>query len=262
MRNKRRTPRVLSVEKALRILGLFSEVDLQLGITAVSRQLAMPKSIVARLMLTLDHHQFLQQDGERGTYRIGPRLFQLGALYVRNFSLVERAEPVLEAAMRASECTAQLMVRDGDEALIVGSRESSAVVRVAARLGSRLPLHATASGKAIMAQWRQAELEAFLRRGPLRRYTATTITSPRRLLQELEAVRRAGVATQNQEYTPEVFAVSAPLPPGFGGREAAIAVSTTPAHATPREVRRLGATVLDAVAELAGPAEAASRSGR
>lgn len=251
MRNKR-TPRILSLEKALRILGLFSDSETKLGVTEVARRLNLSKSVVARVLFTLEHYRIVQQDGVRGLYSIGPRVFELGTLYARNVPATARAEPVLETLMRESGCTSQFMVREGEEVLIVMSRESSAVVRVAARLGSRLPMHATASGKAIMSQWTDAAVDAFLQGRALRRYTPRTITSPRRLVEELQRVRQAGCATQNQEYTPGVFAVAAPVPKTLEGVEAAITVSTTPNRASPREVRRLAQLVMGAVGELRG----------
>jgi len=105
--------------------------------------------------------------------------------------------------------------------------------------GSRVPLHCTAIGKLLLSQLPEEPLEAHLANGPLTRYTATTITDPRRLKDELRRIRKQGYSTDNQEFMSGVVCIAVPVQgPRNGQACAGLAISAAEARLTLAGVKR------------------------
>jgi len=170
----------------------------------------MPKSSVHRYLEVLVQEGFLERDAQSGTYRLGARIVSLASNETP--LLVLRARPYLERLRDRFDETVNLGILSGDNIVYLDIVESPKTVRLAARVGDRDMVHATALGKAIAAQLPEAEVRALLQRTGLPRRTANTITRASDFIKHLELVRRHGFAIDDQENDVEGRCVAIVIP--------------------------------------------------
>jgi IclR family transcriptional regulator, KDG regulon repressor len=201
---------------------------------------------VMRLAGTLAHRGYLVPDGT-GAYRTGPKVFALSREFESHNGVLALVRPLLrDLALQTGE-SASLYAREGLERVVLAREEGTQAIRHAVAEGQRMDLHAGAGGKVILAHSPPEVLAAVLRKGPLAARTPRTITSKRKLLAELEQVRRQGHAVSIGERAADACAVAAPV---FGrGSElvGALAVSGPITRFTP-ETRGRYAQLLIAAA--------------
>jgi DNA-binding IclR family transcriptional regulator len=178
--------------RVLDLLGAFSAERPELTLTELSSRTGLPRPTVHRLASELVAWGALERDG-RGPYRIGLRLWEVGALAPRGLGIREAAMPFLEDLFEVTRQNVQLAVLDGREAVYVERLSARGAVGVLTRVGGRLPLHATAVGQVLLAHADRDLQEAVLA-GPLPALTARTVVEPGRGGRGVADVRRTGVA--------------------------------------------------------------------
>jgi DNA-binding IclR family transcriptional regulator len=199
---------VRSVASALDVLDCFSWSP-ELGVTEVATRLGVSKSTAHRLLSTLTAKRLVDRIPETGRYRLGLHLFELGQLAVSRFDLRAAALPVLERLRAATNQTVHAAVADGADVLYVERFESWQGRPFSARVGRRMPVHCTSSGKAIAAN-DDAVAQARLAAG-LPRRTPRTITDPASFLRVLGEVRAQGFALNVEEAEVGLSSVAAPV---------------------------------------------------
>src|SRR5215204_4695231 len=187
--------RLSSVGTAIQLLKAFSEEQVDIGISDLSRRLGIAKSTVHRLAATLVAEGLLEQDRESGKYRLGIALFRLGALVRRRMDISSQGRPFLYALREKTDETVHLAILDGTEIMYVYDLESSQAIRMRSDLGGRKPAYCTAEGQAILAFEPPDVVEQVIARG-LSARTPQTITSADGLRRALEAVRQRGCAIE------------------------------------------------------------------
>jgi DNA-binding IclR family transcriptional regulator len=211
------------LRKTMEVLGLFSLAHRELGVLDVATRLRRPKSTVSRWLAEMDHAGFLERDADSGRYRLSLRLAALGELARQTTTLQRSARPALSGLAEQTGETANLTVLIGTEAMNIEVADSPQPVMHVGWIGRRLPVHATASGKVLLAHAGEATLARILTPG-LERFTPRTITSARAIRAELERVRTRGYATVWGEMEPDLAAVAAPVRDHRGEVVAAIAI--------------------------------------
>lgn len=170
----------------------------------------MPKSSVHRYLEVLVQEGFLERDAQSGAYRLGARIVSLASNETP--LLVLRARPYLERLRDRFDETVNLGILSGDSIVYLDIVESPRTVRLAARIGDRDMVHATALGKAIVAGLPEAEVRSLLLRTGLPRRTANTITRAADFMKHLELVRHHGFAVDDQENDVEGRCVAVAIP--------------------------------------------------
>ena len=203
---------VQSVEKAIEILHTFGHAEPELGVMELSRRLGLHKSTVSRLLATLERGELLERNPDTGKYRLGVGLIALAGQVVRHADLRTIARPYLEDLAQHCRETANLVVLHGDmcmnvEQFVPADRQ----VKDIGWVGRRTPLHATSTGKILLAYAQDGERRRLVERLELHRYTANTITEPGQLLSELERVEERGVAWGLEELEVGLNSVAAPV---------------------------------------------------
>lgn len=201
---------IQSVLRATRILRAFSSRKPELGVSELSRLTGLHKTTVYRLLVTLEQESFLQRSPDSDKYRLGPALIRLGRLVLDGIDLARQALPHMRALVDETDETVMLEVWDNDRALVVASVDGRRLSRVSAGAGSRMPAHATAGGKMLLAFLPREDIDRVIARG-LKRYTENTITDREGLLVELEKIRASGVSFDREELDIGTCAVSAPI---------------------------------------------------
>ena len=248
----RRAHPVPAVARAAAILHALGNGQKDASLTDLARGLGIHKSTAHGILATLAAHDLVSRDRETRRYRLGPALVALGRAAGDRHNLATLARPYLSRLCRLSGETVTLHLRDGEGSVILVSEESPHQLKVTAPPGHRMPPFAGAVAKVL-----QAFAGPSLRRHPasLPAYTSRTITDSVRYRQELERVRRAGVAYDDMEYLPGVRAISAPVWQGLVGGEAvgALSIVGVSVRVSPERLRRLARP-------LRGAARAISRA--
>lgn len=201
---------IQSVLRATRILRAFNSRKPELGVSELSRLTGLHKTTVYRLLVTLEQESFVQRSPDSDKYRLGPALIRLGRLVLDGIDLARQALPHMRALVDETDETVMLEVWDNDRALVVASVDGRRLSRVSAGAGSRMPAHATAGGKMLLASLPREDLDRVLAR-ELKRYTENTITDREGLLIELEKIRAGGVSFDREELDIGTCAISAPI---------------------------------------------------
>jgi IclR family acetate operon transcriptional repressor len=220
-------------DRCLAILELLARHDAGLGLTEIATRLAISKNMVFRVLNDLTARGYAYRDDDK-TYCLGRKLLELAAPRVDGRSLVEEAAPEMRALCEACGEGVGLLVPVGGEAVLVHYLPSRHPIRIIYDLGVRIPLHANAPGKALLAFASDAERAERMRLQDFRRYTARTITSAAKLEAQFDEARRQGYTVDLAEELEGVHCAAAPVHDG-GGRLVAALVATGPIDRIPEE---------------------------
>ena len=218
------------VTKASMILDAFAGNRVSLSLSDLARAAGLPSSTVHRIAGELVEWGGLERT-PGGDYTVGIRLWEIAARSRRSYGLRETAMPFLQGLFDLTRQHVQLAVMDGADALLIEKISAANAVSTIGRVGGRLPLHATAVGKALLAAAPGETQERILAR-PLPAYTPLTVTSARALRRELAGTRRRGFALANEEMSIGAVSCAAPIP-GRGQQVVAAISVVIPAGETP-----------------------------
>jgi DNA-binding IclR family transcriptional regulator len=208
--------------RVLRVLAAFTAERPELALTELSRRAGLPLTTAHRLVGELAEWGALER-GTDGRYRIGLRLWEVGALAPRGLGLRESAMPFLEDLYEVTKQNVQLAVLDGTEVVYVERISGRGAVNVITRVGGRLPLHATGVGLVLLAN-ADPELQEQVLAAPLKRYTAKTMCDPDEVRRALADVRRTGVAVSDGQIELIALSIAAPVHGPRGDVVAALSV--------------------------------------
>ncbi|GIH67889.1 IclR family transcriptional regulator [Sphaerimonospora thailandensis] len=200
---------VQSVDRALTILKLLAR-DGELGISELAVELGVHRSTAFRLVATLESHDLVEQDSERGRYRLGVGVVRLAGATSARLDLVRESRFVTPRLAADVGETVNVAVLVGCEALYVDQTAGPSALQSHNWVGQLIPLHATSNGKVLLAH-APGELAAEVAAGPLSAFTANTITDPVRLHAALQEVRERGYAIAVDELEDGLTAVAAPV---------------------------------------------------
>ena len=206
------TPPVQSVERALSLLEAVAGSAEPVPLANLTEVLGIDPSSVFRLANTLKRRGFLANPNGRKHYVLGPAVWRLSREYDWSRMLISVSHEAVKAlAMRTGE-TAHLAVREGREVFFIDHFASGDQgVIVAGQTGKLMPLHCTAHGKALLADFGLEELKALYGTTPLERYTARTSVSLPELAKACGSVRAKGFSADDGEYLEDVRCVAAPV---------------------------------------------------
>lgn len=205
-------PIIQSVDRAIAILDLIATAG-QSGIALkdISQGVGVNSSTVHHLLATLIKRQMLEQDPDSKRYRLGIHLIELGNAALSTTSIARVAQPFLDKAWDQTGHTVSLLVFHGLlRTPLIGVRSRKMVMVNSAPLEVST-LHATGSGKLLLAYLPAGEFQNYLDFARLERFTGATITDPGQLRGELDRIRANGVSLDREEYGDGVSCIAAPV---------------------------------------------------
>jgi DNA-binding IclR family transcriptional regulator len=241
---------IQSVKRATDIISLFSSSQTSLGVTQIAAALGLNKATVWGLITTLEQQSFLQQDPDTLKYGVGPKLFELGMVYVGSLEINAKASRLAHALASRSGCNVRIGIWDGGGVLITLLALPKAEDSLSHQLGPRVPAYCSGIGKVLLAYLAPDELQTYLSQTELVRHTRTTIVSVEKLLLDLESTRERGYAISNEEMVPGLVALAAPI---FGKTKklvGAMSLSYSPAVVTRSQVDKLATDLVGTAAEV------------
>jgi IclR family transcriptional regulator, KDG regulon repressor len=237
-----------SLLHAIHILRCFSEAEPELRLSEISRRLELSKGNTHRLLTMLVDEGLVRRGTDPAKYRLGLALFELGQVALSELDLRPALPKMMELGRQTSE-TVLLGVLDDWDIVYVQRVESPRALRVAHGPRDRAPVHATATGKALLAWRSEAEIERFIRHG-LPDLSPHTITDADDFRNALAEVRRRGYAINDQERELMIRSISAPVRDNRGTVIAALTVAG-PSQRLPRaQIPRLATLICQTASDL------------
>jgi len=240
---------VQSLDRALSILERLAEAD-GMTLTDLAQSVGLAPSTTHRLLTTLQQRRFADFDEEYGVWVIGVGAFNVGNAFLRNRRIVTLGRPVMRRLMEDVGETVNLAVEDQNELVYVTQFESHAPMRAFFRPGRRAPMHASAVGKAMLAEMDDAALTALLHRKGMPRFTDKTIVDPTALRAELVQTRQRGWGVDDEEHTVGMRCVAATIHNEHGEVIAGVSLSGPSVRVTETRLGELGARVVQAASEI------------
>jgi IclR family acetate operon transcriptional repressor len=238
-------PTVKSAMRTLDILELLARQERALSASEISVTLGIPVSSLSYLLTTLLDRHYLAR--ERRSYRLGPAIarFSPAAAEPR---LAERVAPIVRAVSRDLNETVGFFVLRGFEIESLATENGLQALRYSLEVGRRVPLHAFAAGKALLATFPEKSLKRYFQSVTREAYTPTTIVAEADLRAALDEVRRTGIARTREEYTPGIAGIGRAA--FVGGKPAgAFSIALPTGRLTP-EVEREAVRLLGRAAAL------------
>ncbi len=217
---------IQSLDKGLKLLQAFTRERPSLTLTELASAMRLPKAGTQRLVRTLVDLGFLQVlPGKH--YSLGVMALDLGHRYLATLNIPAIAEPYMQQLVQQTKETVNLAIRNGREAVYVARIAAAPrIISLNLDVGTRLPLHCTALGKALLMDISATELELILGPEPWPASTPDTKTSAGALLPDLKRANALGVALNDGELEPGLRSIAAPIRDLSGGIVAAMNVST------------------------------------
>jgi DNA-binding IclR family transcriptional regulator len=235
-------PGTQSIRRAVAVLEAFGDDRPVWGVSELAEAVGLNRTTVYRLLTALENVEYVTRDPATDTYRLGSGLIALGGRAQRANPVRELARPELAALAAQTGETATLEFLSGHEVIIIDEIPGEYVTSGSQHVGSRWPVYATSTGKAILAHLPPEEQESLLAT-PLRALTSQTMADATRLRACLAEVRRDGYAVAGEELEVGFVAVGAPLRDAEGRPIAAISLGGVSARLTAARVPEIGRLV-------------------
>lgn len=218
-----------SLERGLAVLSTFTPDRPALGISELARKLNLTRSTTHRYAATLAALGYLHQDDSTRKYRLGPRVLDLGFSTLGSMELREIAGPHLRRLTDATGHTSNLAIRDHTDVILIdrvrGRPGRYHHLEFTLHVGSRLPSYCSATGKALLAFLPRADLDQVLSKIDLVPRGPRTLTSKSALIEELDRVRRTGIAVNDEELESALRSIAVPVRSRSGEVVAALNVA-------------------------------------
>ncbi len=250
--------RATAIEKALQILLTFAPHNQERGTTELSELLGFHKATTSRILLTLAEHGFLQQDPTTKRFSLGPAVHTLGLSLTRSLDtgFVQIAKPYVDALRDKIDEAVGLERWTGAGTVWVYAAESTRPHTITGQVGTRLPFHAGAGAKAILA-FSPAGVQERLLQLKLASLTAATVTDAEQLRKQLWAIRERGFSVDQDEVEVGIGALGAPIVGDDGQAFAAVVIVAPTQRLTgPRQTPLVAALTQTAAAITARLSEA------
>ncbi|MBM0224304.1 MULTISPECIES: IclR family transcriptional regulator [Micromonospora] len=203
-------PPVNVLSKADRVLELLADQG-EMPIAGLIEALEEPRTSVYRLLESMQELGWVEPGARRGQYRLGLKVFRLGAAVAQRFDERQAALPVMERLHEQTGETVFLCVRQGLEAVCIERIDGARVQILELRLGGRLPLHVGGAPRVLLAFAGEALWDEYLFRSPLTTYTSKTLNTPELVRQSLAADVNAGIVISDEDVTPGIASIAAPV---------------------------------------------------
>ena len=238
-----------SIIRASNILRCFSGEKTHFKISQIAHQLQLDRSTTYRILLSLEKCGFVEKDKKTGEYSLGVATFETGNTYLRRMDFIQISKPIMAGLALEVQETVHLAVLSDTEIVYVDKVDSPRTLGVMSKIGQRAPVYCTALGKVLLAHQPNDELSRIVQQIKLKPFTRNTISSKKKLVEELRKIRKQGYALDQKEYEQDVECIGAPIRNHLGNTIAAISISGPQRKInTPQEKQFIGHVVKAAAA--------------
>ncbi|MDN4076025.1 IclR family transcriptional regulator [Fictibacillus terranigra] len=200
-----------SAARVMDILLLLSRAERPYNVSDISRELGAPKSSTFEILSTMVDKGFIEVDPYSKHYKLGLKLFEVGAAFLFTTDIHKEARPYLEALMENTGETAFLAIESDGEIVYLDKVEAPTSGRTTAMLGSRNPMYSTGLGKALLASFSDSKAELILSKQVFEKKGANTLKSPDEVMNDLREIRKRGYSIDDEENEEGIYCNAAPV---------------------------------------------------
>lgn len=244
------TSHVQSLTRGLTILEKLSEIEGGATLTDIAQRVGLAASTTHRLLNTLEKMNYVHQSGDLGLWTIGLTAFTVGSAFVSHRDFAIQSHSYLRKLMDQSGETANLSILDGYDVVFIAQVQCREIMRMLVKLGSRHPIHASGSGKAILAALPDDVVQDILAKHGLPRHTEHTIVTPDGLLNAIKLIRRHGYAYDDEEHALGLRCVAAAVYDEYAEPLGAISLAGPSSRLPDVRIKQLGPLVAHTAEEL------------
>jgi len=239
-----------SIKRAARILSLFSYSRPHLGVSEIAKEIDMPVGTVHGLVRTLEEEGFLAQDPKSRKYRLGMRLHELGSIHLATLEINQKATIPLGYLARDTGLVGRLGVLERDVLVVTLDTMPMGGSYAAPYIGAAAPAYCTSMGRAILAFMPEQEVEGYLARVDLVKYTPHTITDIEKLRRELRLSRERGYSLSRQEFLLNLDSLGVPIFKEEGQVCGALSLNGEPERLNDADLPNLARKAMDTAGEI------------
>lgn len=231
---------VQTLERSLDILEVLAQSDEALGVTEIGNRISLHKSTVHRILQTLCYRGYVEKERESERYRLGIKIVELGIRFFNDLEIQKVASSLMAELAKSLDEVVNLVFPDDGEVVYIGKTESSHVVSMQSKVGRRAPMHCTAVGKAILSTLPEDEVLHILEVKGMPRNTPNTITDPKKLLENLQEIKKTKIAIEHEENEIGVICLGTPIFDYSGRVIGAISVSGPASRMEEKGIDKIG----------------------
>ncbi len=240
---------VRALDRAMAVLEHLSQAG-GLSLSQIATLTDEAPATVYRVLVTLARRQIVELHEATQVWHVGPGAFRIGVAFLGRTDLAQAAGAIMaQLSAQASE-TVTLGIEQGGEVVFIRQVDGQHAIRALLPVGMRAPLHACATGKALLAYAPGDPVSDLVGRGPLASQASGTIVNPALLRADLSAARKRGYAVDDQEMAEGMRSVAAPVFGISGAPAGALGVSGPAFRLGAGELGALGASVRAAAAQV------------
>ncbi|MEW2404388.1 IclR family transcriptional regulator [Streptomyces sp. NPDC046862] len=240
---------VQSVDRAISVLEILAHRG-EAGVSEVAAEIDVHKSTAFRLLGALEARGLVEQAGERGKYRLGFGIVRLAGAVTGRIDITQQGRPVCENLAEELGETVNIAVLQEHYAVNLYQVRGPGAVTAQNWVGQLTPLHATSSGKILLAHLPSKERAALIAEVGLKKVTAHTITAKTKLEKNLSEIREAGYAWAREELELGLHAMAAPIRNRDGKVVAALSASGPSYRLTEERLHELAPVLLKGAEEI------------
>lgn len=233
---------VPAVTVAVRILEVLATRSNACALDELARIVGRPRSSVHRVLNTLIVEGMVEKGADGKGYCIGIGVIKLASAYGNRIEAISKFEAVAHPLVKEINETSQLAILDGFEAIFVAKVDSNRQVRLVTQIGKRVPAHASAVGKALLA-FSNIDTKSEPSKIELKQVTTNTITDWNALTDQLDLIRQSGVALAVEESAENLTCVASPVFDISGRLVAAMSICVPERGVAPERITFLKAKV-------------------
>ncbi|WP_420859531.1 IclR family transcriptional regulator [Marivivens marinus] len=242
-------PTLQALDRALLVLEHLARAE-DRTLTGISEALDIPAPTTHRILTTLQNRGFAAFDNAAQTWAVGIEAYRTGSAYLRRTTLLDAARPVMRHLMEATGETANLAVQDGTEVVFVGQVESRNPIRAFFHPGTRTAMHASGTGKAILAALPRDRRDRLIGSMQLTAFTGSTLSHRPVLEADLDKTAARGWSFDREERHIGMSCMGAAIRDARGEVVGGISISGPSARFTEARLAAFGAEVARAAAEI------------
>ena len=240
---------VQSVDRAVSVLEILAQRG-EAGVSEVAADIGVHKSTAFRLLAALEERELVEQTQDRGKYRLGFGILRLASAVPGQLDVTHQSRAICEQLAAELGETVNIAVRRSHFVVNIDQVRGPSAVATHNWVGELTPLHATSSGKVLLAYMTPEQRREVLTSSGLARLTAHTITSQQELEGQVEATARDGYAISVEELEDGLNAVAAPIRDHTSGVIAALSVSGPVYRFTEERMREVVPDIVAAAAAI------------
>lgn len=238
-----------SLDRALSLLNGLAHNETA-TLTDLSLTMGIPTATTHRILSTLQKHGYAEFDEARQVWMIGIEAYRTGSSFLKRTKLLDISSPVMRRLMESTGETANLAIADGSEVVFIGQVETTNPIRAFFTPGTRTAMHASGTGKAILATMKEQQLISHLQSAGLKAFTDNTLVVPTILFADLAQTRKRGWSFDRDERHMGMSCIGAAIFDPRGEAIAGISISGPSSRFPNSDLGDFGRSVGAAAAEI------------